>query len=303
MTEEDLDTCLRTLSSTIVASPYGEHGVSLNHGLHFTGGEPFLKPDLLLTAVKMAELYGIPSTFVETNCYWCRNDEVTEDMLIRLKAAGLKGILISVNPFYAEFVPFEKTERCIKISHQVFGSNVMVYQLEYYRRFKELGIKSTLPLDDYLSMVGSDHFTGSVELFLMGRAVRTLRELYPSHPAERFYHHPCLPPFLRDWHNHFDNYGHVMPGYCGGISLGSWRQLGELLEVGIDLEHHPVLNYLIAGDMAGLHRFAIKLGYPSRVDGYLSKCDLCLDIRHFLVNETEIEELSPRSFYTHLERG
>jgi hypothetical protein len=32
----------------------------------------------------------------------------------RLKAAGLKAILISVNPFYAEYVPFAKTERCIR---------------------------------------------------------------------------------------------------------------------------------------------------------------------------------------------
>ncbi len=101
--------------------------MSLNHGLHFTGGEPFLNYPLLLKAVEMAEELGIPSTFVETNCFWCKNDDVTREKLTGLKKAGLKGILISVNPFYAEYVPFERTDRCIQVSQEVFGTNVMVY--------------------------------------------------------------------------------------------------------------------------------------------------------------------------------
>jgi len=57
---------------------------------------------------------------------------------------------------------------------------------------------------------------------------------------------------LRNWHNHFDNYGNLMPGYCGGISLGRWQGLDRLIEESIDLETHPVLKLLIAGDMQWL---------------------------------------------------
>ena len=115
------------LRGKIRPSPHDPREMSLNHGLHFTGGEPFLNFDLLTTAVGMAHEREIPSTFVETNCSWCTDDRTAREKLKLLRDEGLRGILISVNPFYAEYIPFERTERCIRISSEVFGHNVMVY--------------------------------------------------------------------------------------------------------------------------------------------------------------------------------
>jgi hypothetical protein len=300
ISEESLTALLSQLAGRIHSSPWGAHAIGLNDGLHFSGGEPFLNFDLLLKAVEIAERLHIPSTFVETNCFWCGSDDGTRQKLQTLKAAGLKGILISVNPFYAEYVPFERTERCIRLSQEVFGANVAVYQLEYYRLFQRLGIKDRIPLEDYLALAGEQSLAGRVEMFLMGRATRDLRSLYPTNPAERFLGMPCQPPFLRDWHNHFDNYGNLMPGFCGGISLGSWQDLDRLTQEGIDLDAHPVLAYLIAGDMRGLYQFAQDLGYQPSQDGYVSKCDLCLEIRKHLVSVGDFSELQPRQFYTHV---
>lgn len=300
ISEEDLGELLSLLADKIQPSPWGAHTISLNYGLHFTGGEPFLNYDLLLKAVQMAEEHEIPSTFVETNCFWCKNDELTREKLKLLKEAGLKGILISVNPFYAEYVPFERTERCIRVSQQVFGANVMVYQLEYYHRFKALGIQERISLEDYVKLIGDERLAERVELFLTGRAIRQLRDLYPTYPASTFFREPCRPTFLRKWHNHFDNYGNFMPGYCGGISLGQWRNLEDLIHEGIDLEKHRVLGYLTAEDIQGLLGFAQDFGYQESPGGYLSKCDLCLDIRTHLVAQGEFPELSPKAFYTHL---
>jgi hypothetical protein len=297
---EELEQLLSQLAGRIQPSPWGEQTISLNHGLHFTGGEPFLNFELLLEAVGMAEELNVPSTFVETNCSWCSSDETAREKLELLKQAGLKGILISVNPFYAEYVPFERTERCIRISGEVFGANVVVYQMAYYRRFKQLGIKERIPLEDYLALTRGERLTEQVELFLMGRASRQLREFYPTHPAHRFFDEPCRPPFLRNWHNHFDNYGNFMPGYCGGISLGHWRDLDTLVQEGIDLDEHPVLRFLIAEDMRGFLHFAEDLGYQASREGYLSKCDLCLDLRRTLVAKEEFAELNPKEFYVHL---
>jgi hypothetical protein len=211
------------------------------------------------------------------------------------------GILISVNPFYAEYVPFGRTERCIRISQEVFGRNVMVYQMAYYHRFKQLGVEEKLPLENYLEMPQGEQLAEHVELFLQGRAACRLREFYPKYPASAFFHEPCQPSFLRNWHNHFDNYGNLIPGYCGGISLGSWEDLGALVEEGVDLEAHPVLRYLVAEDIRGLLHFAKDFGYQEFGGGYLSKCDLCLDIRRFLVTKGDFEELSPMGFYEHLD--
>ena len=300
ITVDQLEQFLPQLAKVIEPSPYGRQYMSLNHGLHFSGGEPFLNFKLLLKAVEIAETLKIPSTFVETNCYWCKTDELTRERLQVLKENGLKGIMISVNPFYAEYVPFERTDRCIRISQDVFGQNVMVYQLEYYHLFKQLGITGRLSIDEYLKLTREKSLSDRVELFLMGRAAEKLKGLYPGYPSTRFLNTACQPDFLRGWHNHFDNYGNFMPGYCGGISLGSWFELDRLLKEGIDLQNRPVLEYLVQADMTGLLNFALDMGYPERSEGYVSKCHLCLDIRKYLVSKGDYDDLKPREFYEQL---
>jgi hypothetical protein len=300
ISQKDLEMVLSLLAGQIRPSPWGNQSVSLNYGLHFTGGEPFLNFDLLLKAVVIADELGIPSTFVETNCYWCRNDAETGERLQLLKENGLKGILISVNPFYAEYIPFERTKRCISISREVFGENMMVYQLEYYHRFEQFGITQRISLEDYLQLTNKENLTERVELFLMGRATQKLRKFYPRYPAQSFFDEPCRPPFLRNWHNHFDNYGNFMPGYCGGISLGHWQNLNTLTKHGIDLGEYPVLRFLLAEDLRGLFRFARDFGFQESPEGYVSKCDLCLDLRKYLVSIRDFHELSPKEFYLHV---
>ena len=305
ISEVDLERILEQLSAYIQASPYGSQTVSLNHGLHFTGGEPFLNYELLCQAIEIAERLNIPSTFVETNSYWCTSDKLTREKLELLKKKGLKGIMISVNPFYLEYVPFEKTERAIRIAQEVFGDNLMVYQIEYYRRFKKAEIKGRVSFEDYLRLEGKDSFFRSVEFFIMGRAAYTLgdefQEFFPRHGASYFFSQPCQPSFLRSWHNHFDNYGNYVPGYCGGISLGDCRELDRLLTEGIETEEYPILGFVIDEDMRGLFQFSKALGYQEIQEGYFSKCHLCLDMRRYLAREGEFKELKPREFYIYLE--
>jgi hypothetical protein len=298
ISEEDLERGLAQLAPHIEPSPWGAETMSLNHGLHFTGGEPFLNYPLLLRAVEMAHQMGIPSIFVETNGYWCRDDATARERLAALWDAGCSGMLISVNPFYAEYVPFERTERNIRVSREIFGSNVMVYQAEYYRRLQRLGISERISLEEYRRLMPGD--ADRVELFLMGRAARQLRDLYPAFSAPQFFDQPCRPQFLRGWHNHFDNYGNLVPGYCGGISLGSWFDVDELIQEGIDTAARPVLGYLISEDVQGLLHFAQDHGYVEAPEGYLSKCDLCLDLRAYLAGQNGFAELAPLAFYDHL---
>ncbi|NIV37308.1 MAG: 4Fe-4S cluster-binding domain-containing protein, partial [Anaerolineae bacterium] len=94
--------------------------VGVNDGVHFTGGEPFLNFELLLRLTAMAKGLGIPTTFVETNGFWARDDEPAREKLLALRDAGLDGILISANPFILEQVPFERTERAARFGREVF---------------------------------------------------------------------------------------------------------------------------------------------------------------------------------------
>jgi hypothetical protein len=304
--EEEIECILSSLAGRIQPSPFGADTVSLNYGLHFTGGEPFLNYELLCRAVEIAEELRIPSTFLETNCFWCRDDKITRERLGALKQRGLKGILVSVNPFYLEYVPFERTQRAIRIGYELFGNNLSVYQMEYYRRFIQLGIRGKVSFDEYLQIEGKSQLLRDVEFFVLGRAAYALGDILKGlrrYPAENFFGEPCRPPFLRNWHNHFDNYGNYVPGYCGGISLGDVRELDSLLRRGINEDEYPVLSILIREDMEALFEFACERGYRELAEGYYSKCHLCMDVRKYLALNGDFGELQPIEFYSHLEEG
>jgi len=270
--------------------------MGVNQGLHFTGGEPFLNFGLLLELTAMAHRLGIPSTFVETNCFWCVDDETTREKLTQLKQAGLAGILISVNPFIVEQVPFARIQRAVRISGRIFPGNVLVYQQFFYEQFRRMGLEGTLPFEEYLQRAGEG--LCYAELLPGGRVAYKLACLFQEYPAEHFFAASCAQELIRDWHIHIDNYGNFIPGYCAGISLGDARDLDALCQ-GINLDELPVLKALLTS-MEALHRLGKRFGYEGQ-KGYVSKCHLCLDIRKHLAGTAEFKELQPREFYEHVE--
>jgi MoaA/NifB/PqqE/SkfB family radical SAM enzyme len=281
--------------------PAGYSRLGVNLGLHFTGGEPFLNYKLLLELVKIAQKIGFQSIFVETNCFWSINNEVTEERLTQLKEAGLHGILISVNPFILEYVPFERTLRAIRIGEKVFSGNMIVYQEFFYQQFKSLEIKGTLTFENYLEKAGIQSLR-HVELIPMGRACYKLGHLYNKQPANTFFQESCIEELTRPWHIHVDNYCNYMTGYCGGISLGDARNLNRICE-GIELDEYPLIAMLVSNRGIGkLFQFSVeKFGYKQLRDGYVSKCHLCIDIRKHIVEQTdEFKELQPKEFYSNL---
>jgi hypothetical protein len=293
---EDAEKVLSQLAIELRGRYSHPNRVAINSGIHFTGGEPFLNFELLLEVTGIAQRLGIPSTFVETNCFWCKDDEATREKLVQLKGKGLAGILISVNPFVVEWIPFEKIERAARISEQVFGDNAMIYQRFFYDQFRRLGLKGTLPLEEYLKR--APYGLSYAELLPAGRVAYKLGFLFKKYPAKQFFGESCRQELIRDWHIHVDNYGNFVPGYCAGITLGDAADLGSLCQ-GIDLDELPVLKALLK-DLVALYELGRQFGYAEQ-EGYTSKCHLCLDIRRHLARAGEFKELRPREFYEHLE--
>ncbi len=295
-----LERTLSELEKHIVPGPRGPNSIGLNYGLHLTGGEPFLHYDELLEATRIASDLGVPSLFVETNSFWCREDDSTWDKLEELRRAGLKGIMISVNPFYLEYVPFENTKRAVRIGREIFGREAVVYQTEYLHEFERLGIQGTLELGDYLDRRG-EGLGEKAEFFLNGRAPYKIPEYdisgLTARPADWWFERTCSPSFLREWHNHVDNYGNYVPGYCGGVTFGNIEDLDTLISRGLDPRKYPVLSLLVEDDFAGLLELARDYGYRELDSGYYSKCHLCLDLRSYLHANGEFAELKPDQFY------
>lgn len=293
----DAEDILGQLAPKMQAASGINAGIGVNQGLHFTGGEPFLNFSLLVEVVAVAHWLGIRSTFVETNCYWCTDDQTTLDKLSQLKQAGLKGMLISANPFVLEHVPFERTLRAVQIGGQVFPRGVMVYQPFFYQQFCDLGLHGTLSLEEYLRKApdGLQH----AELLPGGRVSYALAPLFRTYPAECFSDTSCQRELIRDWHVHVDNYGNYVPGYCAGLALGDVHDLRTMCEEGLDLDARPVLSALLTS-MAALRRLAKANGYVEK-EGYVSKCHLCIDIRRHLAHVGSFVELKPLEFYDRLD--
>ncbi len=306
---EDAERILSQLSVMLRGRYPDPNRIGVNYGIHFTGGEPFLNFDLLLQVTEIAARLGIPATFVETNCFWCREDETTRERLLRLKEKGLDGILISVNPFLVEQIPFERIERAARISEEIFDGNTIIYQRFFYDQFSRGGVtpplpKGTLPIEEYLQRAGSG--LSRAELIPAGRLPYKLGYLYKKYPARHFFGASCREELIRDWHIHIDNYCNLIPGYCAGISLGDARELDAICQ-GIDLDALPVLKALLT-DLEMLYGLGKEFGYEesegyilSEAEGYISKCHLCLDLRKHLARHGEFKELTPREFYKHLE--
>jgi len=303
MKEKDLYRLLYNLSPKVEASMFGSSHIGVNSGIHFSGGEPFLNFELLTEGIRMAKELDIPSIFVETNSVWATNEDVTREKLNTLKNQGMNGILVSVNPFFVEHVPFDRVKRAAKISYEIFGSNTIIYQPEFFYEFNEMGLSGTLPFDAYIAGKSKVELTQKVEFFIGGRAPYKLESygLFPHFPANLIMNIPCNTSLIRSWHNHFDNYGNFQPGFCGGISLGNWNELNQLVEEGVELDDKPILKYLIEDDFRNLLEYAKNKGYSERKNGYLSKCHLCTDIRKFLAKQKNYKELQPRAFYAFLE--
>jgi MoaA/NifB/PqqE/SkfB family radical SAM enzyme len=299
ISRDDAEKVLAELSPAFKKNyPAGYSHVGLNIGLHFTGGEPFLNPNLLLDLVKIASKLEIPSTFIETNCFWCTDDERTEEQLAKLKEAGLCGMLASVNPFILEYVPFERTLRAIRVGKKVFGEGMMVYQEFFRRQLEALKVEGILPFEEYLRKAGVQSLS-YIELIPMGRACYSLGHLYTKHPANMFFSEFCREEITRPWHVHVDNYCNYITGYCGGISLGDARNLDSICD-GVELDDHPIIAKLVSnGGIGRLFRFSVEeYGYKELEDGYVSKCHLCVDIRRHIIEQTdEFKELRPKEFY------
>jgi len=289
---------LEDVKSALVATKHWDH----QYRVHITGGEPFLNFPLLIESVKIASELDIP-VYVETNAGWAYRDKDVNEKLKLLIDAGLRSIMISVSPFHAESIPPERTLRLIKIATRLFGiKNLYIYQQKWLDMIVQFGIEHNNSLNNYIDAYGSKEagrlFWQGYGLIAGGRAGYQLGYLTEMKSVDAFVNEKCTYEILFADHSHFDLYGNYIPAFCGGISLGNWKNIAEIennLKNGI---FNQIVGILLNRGVYGLYEYAFdKFGYKPRDDGYAGKCHLCVDIRRFLVKNGEFPELSPLQFY------
>ncbi len=270
--------------------------------VHLTGGEPFLHFDLLLEGARVASELGI-TAYLETGAAWCTDEEVAAEHFRALREAGLHFVLISCSPFHAERTPPARTARAIRAAVRSFGpQRVIVYQQQFMSLMEQFGAEHTTPLERYVETYG---VAGARRILWEGfgiisggRAGYRLGDLAVHRPPESFAGATCTGELLYASHSHIDLHGDFVPAFCGGIAVGRWRELPQLLAEFHAGEYPPLIAKLIARGPYGLYRWAAQTyGYAPRPEGYAGKCHLCVDVRRHLVAVADFPELRPRAFY------
>lgn len=270
--------------------------------VHLTGGEPFIHFDLLLHGVHEAVSRGI-ACYVETSASWCVDEQETIARFRTLREAGLQAVLISCSPFHAEKIPPVRTLRAIQAVMEVFGGRgLIVYQAEYLNLIQRHDVDLPMPLSHYEQEFGREEagriLWQAYGIISGGRSGYALGHLVPSYPAETFARATCANEILYAHHSHFDLYGNYISGFCGGLSIGSWRDLPQVIEDFRARRYPDLIQILISKGPYGLSLYAMdKFDYETRSVGYAGKCHLCVDVRRHLVEQGEFPELQPHGFY------
>jgi len=267
--------------------------------IHISGGEPLLNPEGLLRVLEIANDTGMHVEYVETNSAWFKNYESARSILKKLAENGLSTLLISISPFHNEHVPFYKVKSVIKTCHEV-GISIFPWISDFFPEIDAMNDRNKHSLEEYKATFGVDYENSILHRYWVsagGRALDLLVQHYPSHPLEEILQHNNggCPELANTSHFHIDLYGNYIPGLCAGLSIR--RQ-----DLGVPLSEteYPLLTLLYNHGVGGLLQYA-KENYdfkPAKT-GYAHKCELCAEIRFFLVNQAGVtsHELQPVRHY------
>ena len=270
--------------------------------VHFTGGEPFLHFELLLEGTRIATELGI-GCYLETSAAWCTDKDAAVERFAALREAGMDAVLISCSPFHAERIPPERTLHAIGAALETFmPQRTTVYISSFLRLIQRFDVERPTPLSRFEEMFGAEGarriLWDGYGIIPGGRAGYELGHLVRQRPAEAFQRLTCARELLYAQHSHFDLHGNYIPSFCGGLSVGGWRDLPHLLHDFQAGRYPPLINTLVEKGAYGLAKMAQReYGYRFRPEGYAGKCHLCVDVRRHLVERDDFKELKPSGFY------
>ena len=269
--------------------------------VHIGGGEPFFRPDALVEALDAAAEAGIDIDYVETNSAWFRDPESAAETLNRLKAQGLQTLLISISPFHNEHIPFARVEGVVTAAQRC-GIRLFPWVEDFIQDLRVFDAARTHTLGEFEAHFGPDYLQGVLGCYwvhLGGRALKTFRPVLPKKPLNQLLstaNASCAAELSDTSHFHLDLFGNYIPGLCSGLAIAR-EDLGSPLS---DADY-PLLNCLFRKGIVGLHDLGCQqYGFAAFRETYISKCELCTEIRTFLANAADIafKELQPLEFYT-----
>lgn len=270
------------------------------HSIHIGGGEPMLLPEGLMEVLAVAAEIGMQIDYVETNSSWFRDPVSATKTLARLKELGLRTLLISISPFHNEHIPFFKIKGVMAAALEL-GIGLFPWVEGFMPDLAALDPQQTHNLREFEDHFGQDYLQRVLQRYWIhpgGRAIDLLRHVRPQKTLEQTimeWRDSCAVELSDTSHFHIDLFGNFIPGLCSGLAI-STQDLGKPLED----ETYPLLTKLFTQGIRALYQWAReRYDFKASRESYVNKCDLCTDIRTYLVQhlDTRFNELNPLEFY------
>ena len=268
--------------------------------VHIGGGEPLLRPDDLAAVLETATGLGVSVEYVETNSSWFKDNSSAEALLKGLRKQGLNTLLVSISPFHNEHIPFYKVKGVIEAAGDA-GVGIFPWVTDFVADLSQFDPHKTHTLVEFSDVYGRDYLLQVLQRYWIhmgGRALKTYRSLLGKKSFQQILGgNPggCSAELSDTSHFHIDLFGNYIPGLCSGLSI-SIQDLGKPLSD----ETYPILTTLYHHGVRGLVKMAEDLvGFSPQKDLYINKCDLCTEVRTFLVQNdySSSDELKPKEFY------
>jgi hypothetical protein len=181
------------------------------------------------------------------------------------------------------------------------GINIFPWIAEFTSDLASFDPSKPHALENYFERFGRNYLRDVIQRYwihLGGRALELVRPMIELKSARRvLIENPgnCRRELSDTSHFHIDLYGNYVPGLCSGLSI-YYADLGQPLSP----EQYPILTTLFRSGIAGLVELARReCGFEPANGGYVNKCDLCTDVRTWLVQHgfDKGPELNPLEFY------
>jgi hypothetical protein len=184
--------------------------------VHVGGGEPFLKPDKLFQVLKSASDNNIGIDYIETNASWFTNDTKVIPILNKLQEYKVYTLLISMDPYHNEYVPFWKVKGVVNACRKV-NMGVFPWLSEFWTDIDTMDDRKTHSLEEYSQVFGQDYLTdlpSRYGLNLKGRAFHTYKSQIEKETLEQILDNSSPCSLLSGtYHFHVDLYGISYPNH------------------------------------------------------------------------------------------
>jgi hypothetical protein len=268
------------------------------HSVHIGGGEPFMNFEGLLAVCESAYENKVAIDYIETNASWFTDDAGVALKLKKLRAAGVDCLLVSLDPFHNEFVPYAKVKSLLKCCEKN-NFSTFVWQSKFERLVRRFDENKTHTLSEYIEKHGEDFIENISDAYGLGYNGRALRIL--DTPKSKKYGADtildssgrCSGAIKSPHHCHVDLNGDFIPPGCIGFKINIFDLCGN----GLDNEKYANFLAVADGGLRSLYERARGLGFEPDSGGYAAKCGLCFDIKKYMLDKYNSHDVGPAGFF------